>query len=243
MARTRLRKRKTNPFLKFLTYFWGPIPWMIEAAVILSGVVRHWPDFFIILVLACFQRRGRILGRTSGGQRHRRAEGQAGDQGQGETRWEVDRPDGARAGAGRRHPPAPGRHCAGGCALAGGRSGGGGSVRVDGRIFARHAQTGRGGVFGVDHPPGRNRRDGLRHRHEHLLRQDRATGAGGAHRQPFPACRAEDWRLPDRPRGGSGGVDYYRRALPWRPDPHHVGVLPWCFWWPRFPWRCPRCCP
>jgi H+-transporting ATPase len=42
---------KTNPFLKFLTYFWGPIPWMIEAAVVLSAVVRHWPDFFIILVL------------------------------------------------------------------------------------------------------------------------------------------------------------------------------------------------
>src|SRR5277367_4547352 len=44
-------EKKTNPFLKFLTYFWGPIPWMIEAAVILSGVVRHWPDFFIIFVL------------------------------------------------------------------------------------------------------------------------------------------------------------------------------------------------
>ena len=42
-------EKKTNPFLKFLSYFWGPIPWMIEAAVILSGVVRHWPDFFIIL--------------------------------------------------------------------------------------------------------------------------------------------------------------------------------------------------
>ena len=37
--------------MKFLSYFWGPIPWMIEVAVILSGVVRHWPDFFIILVL------------------------------------------------------------------------------------------------------------------------------------------------------------------------------------------------
>lgn len=37
--------------LKFLSYFWGPIPWMIEAAVILSAVARHWPDFFIILVL------------------------------------------------------------------------------------------------------------------------------------------------------------------------------------------------
>jgi H+-transporting ATPase len=46
-----IEEKKVNPFLKFLTYFWGPIPWMIEGAVILSGVVRHWPDFFIILLL------------------------------------------------------------------------------------------------------------------------------------------------------------------------------------------------
>ena len=46
-----IEEKKTNPFLKFLSYFWGPIPWMIEVAVILSGVVRHWPDFFIILLL------------------------------------------------------------------------------------------------------------------------------------------------------------------------------------------------
>ncbi len=25
-----LEEKKTNPFLKFLSYFWGPIPWMIE---------------------------------------------------------------------------------------------------------------------------------------------------------------------------------------------------------------------
>ena len=49
----KIEEKKTNPFLKFLTYFWGPIPWMIEAAVILSGVVRHWLDFFIILLLLC----------------------------------------------------------------------------------------------------------------------------------------------------------------------------------------------
>jgi H+-transporting ATPase len=42
---------KVNPILKFLSYFWGPIPWMIEAAAILSAVVQHWPDFYIILVL------------------------------------------------------------------------------------------------------------------------------------------------------------------------------------------------
>jgi H+-transporting ATPase len=46
-----IAERKTNEFLKFLTYFWGPIPWMIEAAVILSAVARHWPDFGIILLL------------------------------------------------------------------------------------------------------------------------------------------------------------------------------------------------
>ena len=46
-----IEEKKTNAFLKFLSYFWGPIPWMIEVAVILSGVVGHWPDFFIILLL------------------------------------------------------------------------------------------------------------------------------------------------------------------------------------------------
>ncbi len=44
-------EKKTNAFLKFLSYFWGPIPWMIEVAVILSGVVRHWMDFGIISFL------------------------------------------------------------------------------------------------------------------------------------------------------------------------------------------------
>ena len=46
-----IEEKRTNPLLKFLTYLWGPIPWMIEAAVILSAVARHWPDFAIILLL------------------------------------------------------------------------------------------------------------------------------------------------------------------------------------------------
>jgi len=46
-----IEEEHTNAFLKFLGYFWGPIPWMIEAAVILSAVAQHWPDFGIILVL------------------------------------------------------------------------------------------------------------------------------------------------------------------------------------------------
>ena len=46
-----IEEKKDNPLLKFLTYLWGPIPWMIEAAVILSALAQHWPDFGIILVL------------------------------------------------------------------------------------------------------------------------------------------------------------------------------------------------
>src|ERR1700735_2438837 len=46
-----VEEKKSNEFLKFLSYFWGPIAWMIEAAVILSAVARHWPDFGIILLL------------------------------------------------------------------------------------------------------------------------------------------------------------------------------------------------
>jgi len=46
-----LHEEKTNPILKFLSYFWGPIPWMIEVAAILSILVRHWEDFAIILAL------------------------------------------------------------------------------------------------------------------------------------------------------------------------------------------------
>ena len=46
-----IAEKKTNAILKFLSYFWGPIPWMIEAAVILSAAAGHWPDFGIILLL------------------------------------------------------------------------------------------------------------------------------------------------------------------------------------------------
>ena len=52
-GRNEIAEKKVNAFLQFLTYFWGPIPWMIEAAVILSALVHHWADFFIILVLLC----------------------------------------------------------------------------------------------------------------------------------------------------------------------------------------------
>lgn len=44
-------EQRAHPLLKFLHYFWGPIPWMIEVAAILSAVVHHWEDFWIIFAL------------------------------------------------------------------------------------------------------------------------------------------------------------------------------------------------
>jgi len=46
-----LAEKKQSPMLKFLMYFWGPIPWMIEIAAVLSILVKHWPDLIIIVVL------------------------------------------------------------------------------------------------------------------------------------------------------------------------------------------------
>ena len=58
-ARSRLQRygpnemaeQHRNPILVFLGYFWAPIPWMIEAALILSLAARHWTDAVIIAVL------------------------------------------------------------------------------------------------------------------------------------------------------------------------------------------------
>jgi H+-transporting ATPase len=49
-----LEEKKANPLLKFLGYFWGPIPWMIEVAAGLSAAVQHWTDVFVIVFLLLF---------------------------------------------------------------------------------------------------------------------------------------------------------------------------------------------
>jgi H+-transporting ATPase len=49
-----LAEKTVSPLRKFLDFFWGPIPWMIEVAAVLSAVVGHWVDLGIILVLLVF---------------------------------------------------------------------------------------------------------------------------------------------------------------------------------------------
>ncbi len=44
-------EKKESPILKFLKNFWGPIPWMIEIAAILSILIEHYDDFVIIIAM------------------------------------------------------------------------------------------------------------------------------------------------------------------------------------------------
>ena len=50
-GRNEIVEKRQSRVVAFLRYFWGPIPWMIEAAAIISGVIQHWDDLGIIVVL------------------------------------------------------------------------------------------------------------------------------------------------------------------------------------------------
>ena len=61
-AQTRLQKygpnaieeKKRSPWKEFFKYFWGPIPWMIEAAALMALIVKDWGDVTIITALLVF---------------------------------------------------------------------------------------------------------------------------------------------------------------------------------------------
>lgn len=46
-----IEEKEESIWHRILRRFWGPIPWMIEFAAILSAIVQKWEDFIIILVM------------------------------------------------------------------------------------------------------------------------------------------------------------------------------------------------
>ncbi|MCF8228096.1 MAG: plasma-membrane proton-efflux P-type ATPase [Bacteroidales bacterium] len=46
-----IEEEDSKPLLEFLSHFWGPIPWMIEVAVILSAIAGRWEDFAVIFTM------------------------------------------------------------------------------------------------------------------------------------------------------------------------------------------------
>lgn len=44
-------EKEVSTFQQIIKRFWGPIPWMIETAAILSAIIQKWEDFTIIIIL------------------------------------------------------------------------------------------------------------------------------------------------------------------------------------------------
>ncbi len=46
-----IEEKKKNPVIEFLKRYWGPMPWLLEFAAILSGVLGHYDEAIIIIIL------------------------------------------------------------------------------------------------------------------------------------------------------------------------------------------------
>ena len=219
-----IAEKKDNPFLKFLSYFWGPIPWMIEGAVILSGVVRHWPDFFIILLLLVSNA---VVGFW---EEHQAGNAIAALRKQLAIKAKVKR-DGKWTDPSAKEL-VPGdviRLRLGDIVPADARLLPGDPVEVD-----QSALTGES--LPAEKKPGDAVFSGSIIRQGEIEAMVYATGTNtyfgktaqmvqeAGIRQPFSESRAEDRRLPDYSRGSAGGSDCHRRALPSRSDPEYAGV-------------------
>ena len=237
-----IEEKKTNPFLKFLTYFWGPIPWMIEAAVILSGVVRHWLDFFIILFLLFSNA---VVGFW---EEHQAGNAIAALKAKLAIKATVKR-DGKWV-----NPIA--------CELVPGdviRLRLGDIVPADARLLAGDpVEVDQSALTGESLPatrkPGEAVFSGSIIRQGEIDAMVYATGTNTYFGKTAQLVQ-EAHTVSHFQRAVLKIGDYLivlavalvaviidRGALPWRTILTHVGVLPWCFWSPRFPWRCPRYC-
>jgi len=59
-GRNEIAEKRRHPLLEFASFFWAPIPWMIEVALVLSLLARHWTDSVIIGVLLAMNGLGRV---------------------------------------------------------------------------------------------------------------------------------------------------------------------------------------
>ncbi len=50
-GKNKIEEERKNPILVFLSHFWGPIPWMLEIAVVLAALAQRWEDFGVIFTM------------------------------------------------------------------------------------------------------------------------------------------------------------------------------------------------
>jgi H+-transporting ATPase len=100
-----LAEEKKSALSAFLAYFWGPIPWMIEAAALMALIVRDWGDFTIIASLLLFNA---LLGFW---EEHEASNALAGVESTCASQWRVAGSRRPYARAWRYRSPVPRRRC------------------------------------------------------------------------------------------------------------------------------------
>ncbi len=53
-GRNAIETHTDSRWRKLASYFWGPLPWMIEAAALISAVRQDWPDFGVVTGLLVY---------------------------------------------------------------------------------------------------------------------------------------------------------------------------------------------
>jgi hypothetical protein len=153
-----IEEKKKSQLSMFLAYFWGPMPWMIEAAAIMSLLVKDYVDFIIILALLLFN------GGLGFWQEHQAANALDALKSALAEQAQVLRDGKWGAIAAKTLVPGSGRPEVVRRRLRGCRP-----VGTDGRIASRCQEGWGRGVFRVDHQEGRDERSGDRDWLEHVL--------------------------------------------------------------------------
>lgn len=50
-GRNEIKEKKKNPLIEFFRRYWGPMPWLLELAMVLSILLGHKPEEIIIFAL------------------------------------------------------------------------------------------------------------------------------------------------------------------------------------------------
>ena len=207
-------EKKRSAIVAFLRYFWGPIPWMIEAAAVISAFLQNWDDLVIITALLVTNVIVRSWQEKEASNAIELLKQKLALRAKVLTRRNVDRsarkgarPRRHRAPAPREHRPC--RHEARRRRIPPDRR-----IGADRGIPARGEAPGRRSLLLLDCQTGRDERAGGHHGDEHLLRADHEAGRGGAYQEPFPGGGGQDRRLPHRTRRGHGNDHVGRRPPP-----------------------------
>ena len=67
-GRNALEDRTESKWHKLLSYFWGPLPFLIEAAAVISALRSDWPDFAVVTGLLLYNAARRLLAGQQGGE-------------------------------------------------------------------------------------------------------------------------------------------------------------------------------